>query len=158
MTSVWMSFKGNTELNSADSPVNILAPLLNQLLATVAQQHPKCTLTEDHWAEADIKQILKDSMDDIDTLMQSSEKKNEAMAPLNDIIKHVEFVCEQFEERCLVMEQDMSYCVDKFEDVGAFNEGRAISHKPFLSFCQICREKIFESPGAVCMRGMLLAD
>ena len=123
MTSIWKNFNEKMEAKRPEILCNSVPCLLNELLDTVARQHQTYTLTEDHWAEADIKQILKDSMDDVDLLQQSFDNEVEASLQSNDVMKHMEFICRQFNERCVVMEQDMNYCVDKFQDILPFNEG-----------------------------------
>ena len=123
MTSIWANFKARPEGNKTKFLCNTMANLLNELLNTVAQQHQECTQTEDHWAETDIKQLLKDSMEDINLLKQSIGEETEASLPINDVIKCIGFICNQFDERCTVIEQDMNYCVEKFQDIIVFEEG-----------------------------------
>lgn len=124
MTSLWASLKQRQEFDDQALMISTLASLLNQLLATVVQQHQTYSPSEEHWAEADVRQILKDSMDDIDILRQSLESNTGASFSINDVIKHMEFICNQFDERCLVMEQDMNYCVEKFHDVVSFSASK----------------------------------
>ena len=126
MTSLWDNFQERSEVDKALFPNDIMTNSLCELLDIVAQQHQVNTLAEDHWAEADIKQLLKDSMEDIDLLKQSLDNEAGASFPRNDTIKYIEFICNQFNERCTVMEQDMHYCVEKFQDVIKFKDGEVL--------------------------------
>lgn len=123
MTSIWANFKAGPEANKITFLCNTMTGLLNELLNTVVKQHQEYTLTEEHWAETDIKQLLKDSIEDIDLIKQSAGDETEASLPIGDVTKCIEIICNQFDERCMVIEQDMNYYVEKFQDIIVFKEG-----------------------------------
>ena len=127
MTSICNNSQQPGTITFNDIFCNAVTALLHDLLDVISVQHQDCTLTEDHWAEADLKQILKDSMDDLDLMREAVTVDAEASFQTNDITKYAEYLCKQFEERCVKMEEDMKYCLEKFEDVMVFDEGKMSS-------------------------------
>ena len=127
MTSICNNSQEQGRINLSDVFCNVVAKLLHDLLDVISVQQQDYTLTEDHWAEVDLKQILKDSMDDLDLMREAVTVDAEASFQTNDITKYAEYLCKQFEERCVKMEDDMKYCLQKFEDVMVFDEGEVFS-------------------------------
>eukprot|EP00112_Aurelia_sp_Birch-Aquarium-sp1_P000892 Seg1087.3 transcript_id=Seg1087.3/GoldUCD/mRNA.D3Y31 product="hypothetical protein" protein_id=Seg1087.3/GoldUCD/D3Y31 len=124
MTSICNNTQEPGTINFNDVFCNAVTTLLHDLLDVISAQHQDYTLTEDHWAEVDLKQILTDSMDDLDLMREAVTVDADASFQTNDITKYAEYLCTQFEERCLKMEEDMKYCLEKFQDVMVFDDGR----------------------------------
>eukprot|EP00795_Rhopilema_esculentum_P002970 gene2970-1224_t len=106
-----------------------ISKLLHELMDAVSMQHENYSLTEDHWAEADLKHILKDTMDDLDLLQESIIVDSDTSFQANDTMKYTEYVCKQLEERCQAMEEDMNYCLQKFQGLVIFDEGETLHRK-----------------------------
>jgi len=129
MTSFWQILKARAIAGQAHCLCSITANLFNELLSTVAKQHDVFSLKEDHWAEADIKQLLKDSMLDIDLLKQLIDNEANDILPTEELIKQTKLIGDQFDERCIVIEQDINYCVEKFQDIVAFRNDSSLQRK-----------------------------
>ena len=128
MTSFWRILKARAVADKTHCLCSITANLFNELLSTVVKQHDVFSLKEDHWAEADIKQLLKDSILDIDLLKQLIDNEANDLLPTEELIKQTKLIGNQFDERCSVIEQDINYCVEKFQDIVAFRNGELVSN------------------------------
>ena len=126
MATLSSSKKNVSAGENTDLPYEKISKLLHELMDAVSMQHESYSLTEDHWAEADLKHILKDTMDDLDLLQESIIVDSDTSFQANDTKKYTEYVCKQLEERCQAMEEDMNYCLQKFQGLVVFDEGEEI--------------------------------
>ena len=93
-----------------------LIELLNTIL--YRNQYLYCDGT-DHWPKKDLKQFLKESLDEIELL------KVRDIADSFYVENYVSHICHQMKERCAKSTDVLDFCLVKFEDkIGYENNGK----------------------------------
>ena len=112
-----------TDTKGSHTLLHKMSSLLQDLLNVVLSRKQHFTSNEATWTETDLEQVLQESANDLELMREASTLEGDASFQINDMLKYGDYMCEQFEERCRKTEEDMNFCLEKFNGLVFFGEG-----------------------------------